>query len=75
LMCQVGLNPEFADRDFWFKCHEVDAEEKDPHKHSVFMRKSTVMDRWRTLPSWALDMANEAVSSSFLSKFYKPLVR
>ena len=75
LMCQVGLNPEFADRDFWFKCHEVDAEEKDPHKHSVFMHKSTVMDRWRTLPSWALDMANEAVSSSFLSKFYKPLVR
>jgi len=76
LMRWVGLDPENSDKVFWLHCHTPDVEEKDPDKHSVFMRKQSVIARWRNLQPWALDLANKCVvHSRFWSQFYKPLVR
>lgn len=75
LMHWVGLDPRHADTAFWSSCHEQTTADLNPHSHSVFMKKSTVMNRWQCLPDWLLNLANAVASDPFWSQFYKPLVR
>lgn len=69
----VGLSPNEACSKFVRECHQPEVESQNPHQHSVYMKPSTVLNRWKKLPRWALSLANNLVRSTWFSEHYKAL--